>query len=112
MVKVEGSRARPGIASRCWIAVVILVIVCLAVSLATRYTLGCPEVRKVSTLKSASPDAHRQRLSSDALEWTDPTSSYSLFQPPRPSVFVDSAVVPSTNLSFEHWLYNRPPPVS
>jgi hypothetical protein len=110
MVMLEHSRARVSLGSRCRIAVVLLAILCLTVSLATRFTVLGPDVQKVTTVKSQSPDAKRQHLLSNALQWTAPASSFTLFQPPRSSVFAVSVVIPSTNLSSESWLYNRPPP--
>src|ERR1039458_1290034 len=110
MVMLEHSRAGVSFGSRCRIAVVVLAICSLTVSLATRYTVQGPEVQKVTTVKSQSPDAKRQHLLSNALQWTAPASSFTLFQPPRSSVFAVSVVVPPTNLSSESWLYNRPPP--
>jgi hypothetical protein len=110
MVMLEHSRARVRLASRCRIAVVLLAIFFLTVSLATRYTVLGPELQKVTTVKSGSPDAKRQHLLSDGLQWTAPASGFTLFQPPQSSVLTVSAVFPSTNLSSESWLYNRPPP--
>jgi hypothetical protein len=114
MAMLEHSRARVSFASRCGIAVVLLAICSLTVSLATRFTSLSPEVqsevRKGTTVKSQSLDAQRQRLLSNGLQWTAPASSFTLFQPPRSSVFAVSVVIPSTNLSSESWLYNRPPP--
>src|ERR1035437_9657943 len=110
MVMLEHSRARANFASRCRIAIVLLAICSLTVSLATRYTALGAEVQKVTTVKSQSPDAKRQHLLSNALQWTAPASSFTLFQPPRSFVLTVSAVVPSTNLTSESWLYNRPPP--
>ncbi len=114
MAMLEHSRARVSFWTRCRIAVVLLAICSLTVSLATRYTVLGPEVqpelRKVTTVKSQSPDGKRQHLLGDGLQWTAPASSFTLFQPPRSSVFNVSAAVPSINLNFETWLYNRPPP--
>jgi hypothetical protein len=113
MVMLEHPRAAR-LWSRCRIVVVVLAICCLTVSVATRYTvLGTEvqsEVRNVTTVKPLSLDARRQHLLSNALQWTAPASYFTLFQPPRSSVLTVSAVVPSTNLSSESWLYNRPPP--
>jgi hypothetical protein len=110
MAMPEHSRARVSFAARCRIAVILLAICSLTVSLATRYALLGPEVQNVAAVKSQSPDAHRQRLLSNAFQWTAPASSFALFQPPRSAVFAVSVVVPSPNLSSESWLYNRPPP--
>ena len=113
MVMLEHSRGAR-LWSRCRIVVAVLAILCLAVSVATRYTVLGPEVqseiRKVTSVKPLTPDAKKQHLLSNALQWTAPLSSFTLLQPPRSSVFVISAVVPATNFSSESWLYNRPPP--
>ncbi len=110
MVMAEHSRARVSLWSRCRIAIIVLAICSLTASLATRYSAEGSEVQNVAAVKSQSPDVHRQRLLSNALQWTAPVASFTLFQPPRSSVFAVSVVVPSTNLSSESWLYNRPPP--
>jgi hypothetical protein len=107
---LEHSRARASSASRCRIAVIVLAICSLTASVATRYTELGPEVGKVAAVKSQSPDVQRQRLLKNALQWTEPISSFTLFHPPQPSISTVSVVVPSRNLSSESWLYNRPPP--
>ncbi len=109
MLRVKHSRVRIDIASWCRIAVVVLAVFSLTASLATRYCLHS-EAQNVTTVKSQSPDSHRQRLLGNALQWTAPAESFTLFQPPRSSVLTVSVVVPSTNLISESWLYNRPPP--
>jgi len=106
----EHSRTRTNLWPLCRAAVVLLAICSLAVSLATRFTVLGPEDQKVTTVKSQPPDAKRQHLLSNPLQWTAPASAFALFQPPQPSVLALSVVVPSTNLSSESWLYNRPPP--
>jgi len=106
----EPSRTRVSLWSGCRIAVIVLAICSLTASLATRYTMVGPEVQKTAAVKSQSPDIQKQRLLSNALQWTAPAASFTLFQPPRPSVFAVSVVVPAQNLSSESWLYNRPPP--
>jgi len=110
MVMAEHSRARVSLWSRCQIAIIVLAIFSLAASLATRYSALGSEVQKIAAVKSQSPDVQRQRLLSNALQWTAPAASFTLFQPPRSSVLTVSVVVPSTNLNSESWLYNRPPP--
>ena len=110
MVMLEHSRVRIGFASRRGIAVVLLAICSLTLSLATRFTVVGPESEKVTTVKFHPPDAKKQHLLSNALQWTAPASSFTLFQPPRTSVLTTSIVIPATNLSTESWRYNRPPP--
>lgn len=89
---------------------VLVAILALAVSVATRFTVPAPEIEKVTTVKSQLPDAKRQHLLGNALPWTPPVSRLTFFQPPRSSVLAVSVVVPATNLNSESWLYNRPPP--
>jgi len=110
MAMREQTRARSRFAPRWRIAVVLLAIVCLAASLATRFAVVGPEVQKETSAKSQTPDAQRQHLLASGLQWTTPASSFTLFQPPRTSVLAASVVVLATNLNSESWLYNRPPP--
>ena len=97
--------------SSCRIALVVLAIVCLTASLATRYALaGGIETPSIRAVKSNSPDAKTQNLLGDGLHWVAPTSIFRLLEPQRASAAVISAVFLPTNLSSESWLYNRPPP--
>lgn len=96
--------------SWCRLALIVLAVCSLTASLATRFTIQGPEVEKVTTAKAQSPDAKRQHLLSNPLQWTAPVSTFTLFQPPRSSVLAVSVVIPSANLTSESWLYNRPPP--
>jgi hypothetical protein len=91
---------------------VFLAICCLTVSLATRFAAASSETAAVRAVQDRSPDAQRQNLLGDGLKWTGPALSFTLFEPPRSFIPAVSAVLPSTNLSFESWLYNRPPPRS
>jgi hypothetical protein len=81
MVMLEHSRARASLWFWYRIAVVVLAICSLTTSLATRYTGLGPEVLNSTAVKSQSPDDHRQRLLNNALQWTAPVASFSLFQP-------------------------------
>jgi len=111
MAMLEHSLARNPFVSRLRIAVILLAICALAGSLATRFmVVAGPEIQRVTILKLQSPDAKRQHLLSKAVQWSAPPSSFALFQPPRSSVLTVSAVTPSTNLTAESWLHNRPPP--
>ena len=91
---------------------VFLAISCLTVSLATRFAVTGSETAAVRVVQDHSPDAQRQHLLGDGLKWTAPAVSFTLLEPPRSFVPAVSAVFPVTNLSFESWLYNRPPPNS
>ena len=91
---------------------VLLAICCLTVSLATRFAAASSGTASVRAVQAHSLDAQRQNLLSDGLKWSGPAISFTLFEPPRSFVPPASAVFPSTNLSFESWLYNRPPPNS
>jgi hypothetical protein len=92
------------------LALVCLAVCGLTVSLATRFAAAGSETAAVRAVQARSPDAQRQHLLGDGLKWTAPAASFALFEPPRSLVPAVSAVFPSTNLSFESWLYNRPPP--
>jgi hypothetical protein len=98
---------------RLWsqIALVCLATCSLTVSLATRFFVASSESPNTRSVQNHSPDAQRQQLLGDGLKWSAPPSSFTFFQPPRPSVYAVSAVFPSTNLCSESWLYNRPPPI-
>src|SRR5664279_4079639 len=106
------NQSRPGFASRNHLALVLLAICSLTISVATRYTTGSTELQNATNVKAKSEASagHRQRLLISGLQSTSPTAGFTLFQPPRSSVLAVSVVVPSTNLSSESWLYNRPPP--
>ena len=110
MLKLEHPRNRASVASRLWLAAIVLAICSLTISLATRFTVIGAEVQKSTTVKSELTDAKRQHLLANAFQWSAPTSHFTMFQPPRSSVLAVSVVIPSTLLSSETWLYNRPPP--
>lgn len=112
MVMMEYSRNRSSLASRCWSAVIVLAMCSLTLCLATRFTVVGPDVQKIASAKSELNDAKRQNLLGNALQWTAPIASFSLFEPPRSAVLAVSVIIPPTNLTSETWLYNRPPPAS
>lgn len=103
-------RARKRLSSSRRIALVCLAVCCLTVSLATRFAVTGLETTDVRVVQAHSPDAQRQNLLGNGLKWFAPFFSLTAFQPPRSFVYAVSAVFPSTNLSSESWLYNRPPP--
>jgi hypothetical protein len=105
-------RVRKRLSSSGRFALVLLAICCLTISLATRFAAASSETASVRAVQAHSPDAQRQNLLGDGLKWSGPAISFTLFEPPRSFVPEVSAVFPSTNLSFESWLYNRPPPTS
>jgi hypothetical protein len=102
----ERSRVLIRLSHLCRITVIVLVVGALTASLATRYT----QTQKVAAVKSQSSDIQKQRLLSNALQWTAPAPTFSLFQPPRTSIVIVSVFIPFPNLGSESWLYNRPPP--
>jgi hypothetical protein len=106
----EHFRVQFRLRSWCRIALLVLAIGSLTASLATRFTVQGPEVEKVTAAKAQTSEAKRQHLLGSASQWTEPASTFTLFQPPRTSVLAVSVVVPSANLTSESWLYNRPPP--
>jgi len=106
----ERSRVQLNLWSWCRIAVIVLAICSLTASLATRFTVQGAEIEKVAAAKAQSSVAKRQHLLGNAIQWSAPASTFTLFQPPRSSVLVVSVVVPTANLTSESWLYNRPPP--
>jgi hypothetical protein len=94
------------------LSLVFLAICCLTASLATRFAVTGSETAAVRFVQAHSPNAERQHLLGDGLKWTGPAVSFTVYEPPRSVVPAVSAVFPSTNLSFESWLCNRPPPNS
>jgi hypothetical protein len=106
----ERSRVLIRLSHLCRITVIVLVVGALTASLATRYTTLGPQTQKVAAVKSQSSDIQKQRLLSNALQWTAPAPTFSLFQPPRTSIVIVSVFIPFPNLGSESWLYNRPPP--
>jgi len=110
MVMPKHSSARASLWVWCRNALLGLAICSLTTSLATRYTGLGPQVLSSTAVKYQSPDDQRQRLLDNAVQWTAPVASFTLFQPPRSSVFAPSVVLPPTNLNSESWLFSRPPP--
>jgi len=90
---LERHRVRGSLRSWCGTAVVVLAVFSITASLATRFAALDPEVQQVTSVKSLPSDAKRQHLLSDALQWIAPASGFTLFQPPRSSVFAVSVVV-------------------
>jgi hypothetical protein len=96
---------------RNWRAGLVLVaVLSLSVSVATRYTAANSDAASLKVVKSPSSDAKRQHLVRDAQKWTAPTPKFTVIPAVRSHVQIVSAVFPATNLSSESWLYNRPPP--
>lgn len=110
MVMPKHSSAGFRLWSWCRIALIVLAICSLTASLATRFTVQGPEIEKADAANAQSSEAKRQHLLGNAVQWTAPAPTFTLFQPPRSSVLAVSVVVPSANLISESWLYNRPPP--
>jgi hypothetical protein len=93
------------------IALILVAVVSLTVSLATRYYIVTgSDSQTTSVLKSNSTDGKRQHLLNDGLHWTAPVTMVSVFRPRRIFIAAPLAVLPATVLCPEHCLYNRPPP--
>jgi hypothetical protein len=93
-------------------ALILIAVLSLSVSVATRYTVPNSDAVGVKIVKPPSPDAKRQHLVRDAQNWTAPAPKFAFIPLVRTNVHVISAIFPATNLSSESWLYNRPPPSS
>lgn len=91
-------------------SLVCLAICSLTISLATRFAVVGSETLNVRAVQAHSSYPQRQCLLGDGLKWAAPAFSFTLFEPRQSVVYAVSAVFPSTNLSSESWLYNRPPP--
>lgn len=100
--QVEGSRAR------LWRWVLTgLVLLSLAVTLATRFQATIPDT---ATVQSSASRAMRQHMNQDAVRWAVPILQLTVLQAPtfHPRVVPAGPSLPS--YSIEEKLYNRPPP--
>jgi hypothetical protein len=95
-----------------WRAIVILLaIVALSVSLATRYAnTNNIDLGKVPSISSQALDAKTQNLLGDGLQWTAPVAALITFVVPQHPDRSPDLVLPATDPHLEGWLYNRPPP--
>ena len=107
---LRGLRAGIRLSCPLRLVVVCLAIGCLTVSLATRFSISGAEPARVRAVQAHAPDAQRQHLLGDGDQWTAPPSTFTLLEPPRAVAYAVLAIFPSTNVSFESWLYDRPPP--
>jgi hypothetical protein len=99
--------------SRCWCSVVVLVaVISLTVSLATRYgsSHGLATSTVTAVQRVSPPEPARQRLLKNAATWVPPVICAAVLDAPEPR----SRVVPSSprivETFFEKNSYNRPPP--
>jgi len=106
IARAAGGGGRRRFGGREWL--MLIVILALTASLATRYVY-ISSASTVSTVKSASPDNHRQRLHQSAPRWMAPADEFTVFvsslgshlPPPAPPLLV---------VHLDESLYNRPPP--
>jgi hypothetical protein len=90
---------------------VLVAVLSVAASLATRYGTTCPaDFGSATSVSSHSVSAKAQHLLGDGAQWTAPTSGFLMLVVPHRTSRTLRIVVPITALYFETWLYNRPPP--
>ena len=96
-----------------WRRVVILVaVLSLTLSVATRYTSSFASTYGQGISVSAvSAKVKTQHLLADGLQWIAPVAAILMLVVPRRTAGIVHLPLPVTNLCSEHWLYNRPPPV-
>ena len=103
------TKVSPSSGSRLWrLAVVAVVIVALAGTLATRVFHGTFD--QSQCVRSGTAQAMRQHLDRDALGWTAPVVHYAVLDAPAFYPRVAPAGPPVRALLIEENLYNRPPP--
>jgi hypothetical protein len=104
----------PGTDERCasWRRLLILLaVLSLTLTLATRYTQTASAVISLdSSISSVSSGAKTQHLLADGLQWTAPVTTFIVLVVPHYPRQVIPPVLPVTALYSENWLYNRPPP--
>lgn len=92
-------------------ALILLAILALSVSLATRYASSNHAVlSKATSISSQALDAKTQNLLGDGLQWTAPVVALITFVVPQQSDRLHDLVLPVSEPHLEGWLYNRPPP--
>jgi hypothetical protein len=97
----------------CWRrTLILLAVVSLSISVATRYCAVVQSSLEATTLVKACPiDGKRQHLLNDGLHWSAPIATFVLLEPARASGAVLAVVPLFTRLYVEDSLYSRPPPV-
>jgi len=89
--------------------VIFLAILSLTLSLATRTSVPSASGSVVAA-QSATPQAVRQHLDSDAAQWVPPVAPAALLEVISFYPRFSPAGPPIASLFFENSLYNRPPP--
>jgi hypothetical protein len=97
------------VASRLRALIILLAVVSLSTSLATRVFQYTPPGAKVS-IRSSSVEAVRQHLDRDATTWARPPVSFSLLEPSTFYPRFAPAGPPLPAVLFDESLSNRPPP--
>lgn len=91
--------------------VILLAIVALSASLATRYVNATgAALGKTTSISAQARDAKTQNLLGDGLQWTAPVAALITFVVPHHPDGIPEVVVPVTDPHLQGWLYNRPPP--
>jgi hypothetical protein len=90
---------------------ILLAVLALTISLASRYTAAAATgLSKASSMSADSASAKTQHLLGDGLQWTAPVAAFLMLVVPRTKTRILHPVLPVINLHSEDWLYNRPPP--
>ncbi len=87
-----------------------LLMLSLAVSVATRFVHYYTAFHTISVAQSNSPQQKRQDLEKDALQWAPPALQISMLHLPVTRAELAPVAIPRTQVLFLESLYNRPPP--
>ena len=97
--------------SRWRCALILVAVLALAFSLATRYTSDPAASHGHGISVSAdSAKARTQHLLGDGLQWIAPVAAILMLVVPRRTARLVRVALPVNNLYSEDWLYYRPPP--
>ena len=95
----------------CRAAVILLAVLSLTVSVATRYcALVRYDAHAPQFATSHSPDAKRQHLLNDGLHWSAPAAAFVFFEPTGAFSGFLPEIPPMARFYLENCLYDRPPP--
>ena len=101
----------PGRISHWRSALILLAVLSLTVSVATRYCyVTGSEIQALRAVKSNALDGKRQHLLNDGLHWAAPAATFVFFEPAEVSAALPRDIPPLVRLYSENCLYDRPPP--